>query len=260
MHDVRTGADIRYLFHSGFAVETPRHLLIFDYWRDEPDSGGRGLAAGVVEPAEIADRDVVVCVSHRHSDHYNPVIFTWRSRVPKIRYVLPPDVRPPEGVPGVLATRAGESYDGGDFTVRTLRSTDEGVAYAMEIDGLRIFYAGDLNWWHWEGEPDADNRRMGEDFRREIDRLEGQFFDLAFFPLDPRLEAQYAWGLDYFMRHTRTAMIFPMHLWEKYDTCGRLLRDEISAPYRSRVQTVTHRGQLFHYEPANGGDGVPQKD
>ena len=155
MGKVLSGADIRYLFHSGFAVETPRHFLIFDYFSDQPKGRGRSLATGVVEPAEIADRNVVVFVSHRHPDHYNPVIFTWRKKIGRIRYVLPPDVHPPADVPGVLATRAGESYDCGDFRVRTLLSTDEGVAYAVEVDGLRLFHAGDLNWWHWEGEPDA---------------------------------------------------------------------------------------------------------
>lgn len=250
----KTDATIWYLFHSGFAVETPRHFLIFDYYIDRPEGEARSLAAGVVEPAEIADRDVIVFVSHRHSDHYNPVIFRWREKIAKIRYVLPPDIRPPQGVPGVLATRAGQRYDAGDFAVRTLLSTDEGVAYAVEIDGLRIFHAGDLNWWHWEGEPDEDNRKMGEDFRREIGRIAGTRFDLGFFPLDPRLENQYAWGFDYFMRQTRTAMAFPMHFGTETGVCARLLADPVSRPYRERVQAIARRGQLFHYDGADRGN------
>lgn len=256
METKHTGANVWYLFHSGFAVETARHFLIFDYYRDRPEGEARSLSAGVVEPAEIADRDVVVFVSHRHSDHYNPVIFGWREKIAKIRYVLPPDVRPPQDVPGVLATRAGQRYDAGDFTVRTLLSTDEGVAYAVEIDGLRIFHAGDLNWWHWEGEPDEDNRKMGEAFRREIDRVAGERFDLAFFPLDPRLEAQYAWGFDYFMRRTRTATVFPMHMQGEYGVCARLLADPVSLPYRERVRAIARRGQLFRCDGANGGNAA----
>ena len=72
--------EIRYLFHSGFAVETGAHLLIFDYYKDTP-RGGK-LADGVIDPAEVSGRDVVVFASHSHGDHYSPVIFGWRGTLP----------------------------------------------------------------------------------------------------------------------------------------------------------------------------------
>lgn len=31
-------------------------------------------------------------------------------------------------------------------------STDEGVAFLVTAEGRTVFHAGDLNWWHWEGE------------------------------------------------------------------------------------------------------------
>lgn len=37
-----------YLYHSGVAVKTENHLLIFDYYLDAPQGGG--LADGVVNP------------------------------------------------------------------------------------------------------------------------------------------------------------------------------------------------------------------
>ena len=39
---------------------------------------------------------------------------------------------------------------------------------------------------------------------REIDKLKDIVIDIAFVPLDPRQENQYAWGMDYFMKHTHT--------------------------------------------------------
>ena len=43
-------------------------------------------------------------------------------------------------------------------SILSLKSTDEGAAFAIrETDGTSIYHAGDLNWWHWEGEPLAWN-------------------------------------------------------------------------------------------------------
>ncbi len=44
--------------------------------------------------------------------------------------------------------------------IRTLRSTDEGVAFVVHYAGKTIYHAGDLNWWHWKkGEPDEKIQR-----------------------------------------------------------------------------------------------------
>ena len=53
----------------------------------------------------------------------------------------------------------------------------------------RVYHAGDLNWWHWEGESEEWNRKMAEDYRAEIDTLAGERIDLAFLPVDGRLGA-----------------------------------------------------------------------
>ncbi|XOQ46266.1 MAG: hypothetical protein ACFWUD_04460 [Thermocaproicibacter melissae] len=38
-------AEITYLYHSAFAVKTPSHFLVFDYYYDRPNGGH--LAQGV---------------------------------------------------------------------------------------------------------------------------------------------------------------------------------------------------------------------
>ncbi|MCL2126135.1 MAG: MBL fold metallo-hydrolase, partial [Oscillospiraceae bacterium] len=58
---------IRYLYHSGFAVQTPKHFLIFDYWKQRPK--GKGLESGVVDPSALSGQDVIVFASHNHGDH-----------------------------------------------------------------------------------------------------------------------------------------------------------------------------------------------
>lgn len=135
--------------------------------------------------------------SHSHGDHYSPVIFGWRGALPRVRYVLSDDIRTREEA---FRIGPGETLDLGDLSVRALRSTDAGAAFLVRTDGKTIFHAGDLNWWHWNGETDSYNARMARDYRREIDTLRGEKIDLAFLPVDPRLEDKYLWGIDYFMR------------------------------------------------------------
>jgi hypothetical protein len=57
-------AVVWYLYHSGVAVKTQRHLLLFDYSNDEPATPGkRSLATGVVEPKELAGQNVLVFIA-----------------------------------------------------------------------------------------------------------------------------------------------------------------------------------------------------
>lgn len=243
-------ADIRYLGHSGFAVRTAAHVLIFDYYQDTPAGAARGLSTGVVEPAELQNDDVFVFASHRHHDHFNPLIFSWRAALPRVRYILSADIRAARGqADALLRPDADETFDG--VRVRTLGSTDAGVAFLVQADGLCIYHAGDLNWWHWEGEPTADNARMARRYKQEIDKLKGERIDLAFVPVDPRLEKQYLWGLSYLMETVGAARVFPMHLWEQYDTCARLQADPDAAAWRARVESIARRGQRFHYKQAD---------
>jgi len=86
-------AKIWYLYHSGFAVKTDKHFLIFDYWKDT----GGGLKNGAINPDELVDEDVIVFASHVHGDHYNPEILNWRGKIPKLRIILSDDIPPADG-------------------------------------------------------------------------------------------------------------------------------------------------------------------
>ena len=58
---------VTYLEHSGFAVETEKHLLIFDYFNDKGEGAGRSLSNGVVgEETLRIDKEVLVFSSHSH--------------------------------------------------------------------------------------------------------------------------------------------------------------------------------------------------
>ncbi len=161
--EVRTGqASMVYLGHCGWALKTESHLLVFDYWSgwgttpDEP-----ALVNGHIDPAEIADLDVCVFVTHEHSDHFDPVIFEWADRLPNVTYVygFRPELLPQyreAGYPGpeyvYVGPRESATVDG--MEVRTVAANDAGVGFLVDVDGLTLFHAGDHAGWA-EGERDG---------------------------------------------------------------------------------------------------------
>ena len=80
---------------------------------------------------------------------------------------------------------------------------------------------------------------------REIDKLKDIVIDIAFVPMVPRQENQYAWGMDYFMKHTHTKYVFPMHMWGDYEVYDRLMENPEAEPYKERVIEVKEPGQVF---------------
>lgn len=245
MDRTHLGVEVWYLYHSGFAMKLPNRFLIFDYYNDTPCGHERGLAGGVIDPYEIGDLDVTVFASHRHTDHFNPRIFAWQNEIKNIAYILSFDIRSP-GIPaGAVSVSPGKSYSAGGVNVKAIQSTDAGVAFLLEAGGLTIYHAGDLNWWHWEGEPERDNTRMAKHYRDQIDTLKGRHIDIAFVPLDPRQEKQYLWGLDYLMNTADVKTVFPMHFWDDFSALGWLQKDARAASYLDRVKIITLRGQKF---------------
>lgn len=136
-----------YHHHSGFSVQCGKILLIFDYWTGEH---GELNENGRITPDYLrAFEKVYVFVSHDHPDHFDEVIYTWRNEFPDITYIISDDMA--KNLEGdrmcPLQTR---TYD--DIIVHAFFSTDLGVSYLVEVDGLNVFHAGDLNLWHWRQE------------------------------------------------------------------------------------------------------------
>lgn len=173
---------------------------------DEPKGGT--IEQGVIDPKELAEKNVIVFVSHNHDDHFNPVVFEWQKTIPNIKYILSNDI---SEIPNAIMIGPNDTVEQENLVVKTYRSTDEGVAFLVQIDGLAIYHAGDLNWWHWEGELDTYNMKMADDYKKQIDLLADERIDLAFVPLDPRQERQYDWGIKYLLERNDVPYVVPMH-------------------------------------------------
>ena len=202
---------ITYLYHSGFLVELADCCLVFDYFE-------KGLT-------RLPDKPTLIFASHAHHDHYDPAVFSFVC--PELA-VLSKDIprrRWPEDIK-VLSVAAGRDWDlPHGIRLKTLRSTDAGVAFFLETPEGTIYHAGDLNEWVWTGESEQYNRQMVINYRREVDRLRGLPVDVAFVPLDPRQEADSARGLLYVLKVLAPRHVFPMHYWGKPEIIDRFLRE-----------------------------------
>jgi len=264
-----------YLHHSGFAVETAGHFLVFDYSCDIPEGEVRSLESGVIAPDQLnKDKKIFVFVSHAHGDHFNDVIFDWQKEKIDINYILSYEIK------DLLSSKNSKRdychylyccsetkpYDGnatyqqnfyfvlpykelyvGSVNIKAYGSTDVGVSFLVKADGFSIFHAGDLNCWYWYYESTPEELKQDkESFEREVEKIEGEDIDIAFFPVDPRLKEYYYKGGEYFIKAVKPRLFVPMHFWGHYDVTHRFA--EKMKDLATEVATLSHRGQRLIYK------------
>ena len=239
----RIKMDITYIKHSSFCVELKQHVLLFDYFME-----------GEL-PEFDSDKEILVFTSHKHSDHFNIQILHLAQKYPRIHFFLGAGLRLNEKYlerNGITIDRDAyitnlykrQECDYSDIHVRTLRSTDAGVAYLIDCEGYKFYHAGDLNCWCWTEESIEYNQKMKKEYEEEIDTITGEKIDVAFVPLDPHLESTYWMGMSYFMERVGSAHVFPMHMWEEYEYIDRYIQNEGQA-YAKYIMRITAPGQRF---------------
>lgn len=237
---------VTYIGHSGFLLETAEADFLFDYYN------------GTI-PERTDDKPLVVFVSHRHHDHYNPEIFELLKKYPDTRYILSKDVPVKKEINRYKEQKIDlekfitvvvknsvymlELSNGKRLRIETFQSTDEGVAFYLEFGDRKIYHAGDLNLWLWEGESGQYNENMRKSYFRELEKLKGRKIDAAFIPLDPRQEKHAFGGIESFIAYTETEKIFPMHFWEQYEIIDAFLN--CHPEYEKQVQRIGYAGQNF---------------
>ena len=234
-------AAIWFLGHSGWAIRTKNHVLIFDYWPLGETPSKPGLRNGWINPAELSGRKVAVFASHFHQDHYVPAIFGWKDQVQDITYFL--GLKPRDAVPAYEYMEGRNENQCGDIKLTTIPSTDAGVGMVIEVDGLTIFHAGD----HTNGR----NALMGE-FSNEIDFLRDKGIqpDICFMGIlgcslgNP---AQVKDGVIYALETLKPKVFIPMHAQTR-ENAYREFIDGIKDQFGS-VQMVApgNRGDHFVY-------------
>lgn len=216
---------VTHLYHSGSLVELSHHSLLFDYYQGE-------LKVNKEKP-------LYIFVSHRHYDHYNPEIY--HIDHPHITYILSSDLRHKHDGHYV---DVHQTYHFDDIVVKTLLSTDEGCAFLVEVEGQTIYFAGDLNWWHWNDEPKQDNEYQKFTYQQEINKIQNTI-DLAFVVVDKRQEEHYLLGLQYFLKHVKARYICPIHYFGDYTISEDLKKEKLDNPYLTHIIDVHHQDEVF---------------
>ena len=130
-----------------------------------------------------------------------------------------------------------------DIRIKTYGSTDEGISFEVSVESKVIFHAGDLNWWHWEGETEQEKEAAQKIFFKEIDILKGSKIDIAFFPVDPRLEDAYYYGGKYFIEEVCPKVFIPMHFQDCYYITRKFRAVMENIQNSTRVIEIEKRGQ-----------------
>lgn len=193
---------IEYIYHSGFCIESENYFLVFDYYKGN---------------IKLSNKNTIVFSSHGHADHFNPNIFQWSEKHSDISYVLSDDIK----IESSLSTYIMKPYESlnlFDITIKSFGSTDLGLSFLVMVDGKTIFFAGDLNWWHWDDDSVDEKLLMEKAFKEEISKIKSDSIDIAFFPVDPRLKENFHIGGEYFIKELNPKLFIPMHFGDNFKT------------------------------------------
>ena len=240
--------EVTYYYHSGFSCAMGDVLCIFDYWRGER---GELPENRQITPEYLASfREIYVFVSHSHPDHVDPEVFTWHREAPVV-YIVSYEM--PVGTRGRRVHPGDQVILSDHVSVQVYDSTDLGVSFMVTMDGVRIFHAGDLNFWHWRDESTPQEIADAEDdFHKAVAPLEkAEPIDLAFFPVDPRQGRLFDAGANYFIMAVKPRLMIPMHFWSHIEVPTEFARR--SRCRDTEVMAMTRAGEKLRLDFAEDG-------
>ncbi|MFU0784442.1 MAG: MBL fold metallo-hydrolase [Thermoanaerobacterium thermosaccharolyticum] len=243
---------VHYLYHSGFAVETENHFLIFDYYKDNFMGKEKSLENGFISDELIkSKKNILVFVSHSHPDHFNPVILKWSNLNKDIKYIVSNDVYIENSIKNCYKLSKYEdiSFKDEGIYIKAFGSTDIGISFLVKIDGITLFHSGDLNLWYWKEDPENERISADINFKFEIEKLKGEKIDVAFFPVDPRLDEYYISGGKYFIENIHPSIFFPMHFWNNYSITEKFKEDMKDS--KTQVMSIKNIGETFNLNITN---------
>ena len=255
---------ITHYYHSGFSVASEHTLVVFDYWRGEkaelpPD---KQLTIEKLKAFE----NVFVFISHEHIDHLDPVVFTWGD-AGNVSYIVSSDM--PVGTRGKRMAPGDTLKLSDELTVTAFDSTDLGVSFLADFCGIRIFHAGDLNFWHWREESTMQEIEEADaEFRKAVLPLSKEQIDVAFFPVDPRQGAMFEAGANYFILSVKPRILIPMHYFHRADTAVDYARtascrttEVIAMPgYGDRIRIQSDEDHYLNVSFPSDGEEQPEEE
>lgn len=238
---------VTYYHHSGFSVAMDDVLLVFDYWTGEHGELPEDKRITVDFLKQF--RQVYVFISHEHPDHLDPVVFTWRNEAP-VTYIVSADM--PVGTRGKRMAPGDSLTLSPEVSVKAFDSTDLGVSFLVDIQGVHVFHAGDLNFWHWREESTVKEIEEADDaFRQAVELIAREKIDLAFFPVDARQGLMYDAGANYFIMCVKPRLLIPMHFWGRAEIAMEFARR--SRCRQTEVMALTRYGEQISLDFTDDG-------
>ncbi len=244
---------ITFVHHSCFVAETAERTLVFDYFRN---GRVKGYEFSGTLPEFDRRKPLYVFASHFHQDHFDPEVLKWAEEHPKIHYIFSKDIRlsgsylerngiSPKIKEKITFVQPLKTYKTDDMEIKTLRSTDAGVAFLIRTEGKYIYHAGDLNLWKWDGAGDLVNGKEMRAYKHEINRLSEYAIDVAFVPLDSRQKKYALEGLSYFMEHIDAKAVFPMHMWQDYSYIAAFKSKVSNGAFAKRLVDISGENETY---------------
>lgn len=239
--------DVTYYHHSGFSCAMDDVLLIFDYWLGEHE--WLPMEARITTAYLSRFREVYVFISHSHPDHFDQVVYEWGEVAP-IVYVIADEL--PAYVRGTRVKSGDELTLSEHVSVKVFDSTDLGVSFLVDLNGMRIFHAGDLNFWHWREESTVQEIEEAEDaFNEACAPISKEEIDLAFFPVDPRQGQLFDAGVNYFIMAVKPRLLVPMHYWGRAEVAAEFARRSRSS--QTEIVALTRPGERMRLQLSPDG-------
>lgn len=224
---------IKHIYHSGFLLETEDLLMVFDYYRGE---------------ISLKDKKTIVFVSHGHEDHYSEEIFQWNESIGDIHYVVSSDIENLPQIDNMTVMDPYQTINIGDLEINSFGSTDLGLSFVINYKGKNIFFAGDLNWWHWENDSKETQKDEEFQFKEEIDKIKRihNHIDLVFIPVDPRLGQGFSLAGEWLIKEFTPKVLVPMHFGDKFHTSKDLINK--TGDIKTEIVDIREEGQVFELE------------
>jgi L-ascorbate metabolism protein UlaG (beta-lactamase superfamily) len=229
---------ITYIFNSGFLLEFKDFDILIDFYIDTED----GL---ITKEIIRREKPLYVFVSHSHGDHFNEAVLDFKNKRPFVKYIFSWDIKDEIDFDAVYLEK-GDEFGDENIHVRAFGSTDEGISFYIEAEDKKIFHAGDLNNWHWEEECDKEEsqgyeRAFEEELSYICERI--QELDILFFPVDPRLGADYMRGAVQILEKITAKLFIPMHFRENYEKANAF--EAIAEKNKSKFFRIQKKGDFI---------------
>lgn len=214
---------IYYIYHSGFAVELKKNILIFDFYKFNENKKVEKIFF-IDNFLRKNNKKIYIFSSHSHYDHFNKEIFKWLEINEDIKYILSDDIKTYKHK-NFYFTREGKYFKLDDLEILTFGSTDLGSSFYVNVENKNIFHSGDLHFWHWEDDTLEEQKTMYEKYISIVRQIKGlASIDYAFVPVDPRLGVNTFEGVEIFYKELKPKVIIPMHFSEDYSKMNELIK------------------------------------